>query len=254
MVSENKAKLVDLALAAAGGFDRWARARKVRARLSMRGSAWDQVGQPAILDGVDVEVDLREQRTVFDDFTGAGLRGVYTPRRVSVEDEGGVVLLERGNPRASFPPRDMNTRWDDLHALYFGGYGVWNYLNTPRLLTRPGVRTEELQPELVDGERWRRLQVTFPDHLITHSSPQIWYYDESGLQRRLDYAPYVMGNRAAAHYTQAHRTVSGLVFPTHRYVLPRFDDGHLGPDPIIVADFSDLSIEFDDESGPGEPR
>jgi hypothetical protein len=37
----------------------------------------------------------------------------------------------------------------------------------------------------------------------------------------VDYAPYVLGGRPAAHLTEAHRAVSGLVFPTHRYVLPR---------------------------------
>jgi hypothetical protein len=239
--------LPGLALEAAGGLDRWRRASKVRARLRMRGPTWDQVGQPTLLDGVDIEVDLREQRTTFADVTGPGSRGVYTPDRVSIEDRNG--LRERGNPRESFPARDQRTRWDELHALYFAGYGMWNYLSTPYLLTRPGMATEELAPAEVDGQRWRRLLVSFPDDVVTHSSPQVWYYDEAGRQRRLDYAPYVMGGRAAAHITEAHRTVDGLVFPTHRYVLRRLDDGRLGTEPIIRVDLSDLAVEFDDEQG-----
>jgi len=58
----------------------------------------------------------------------------------------------------------------------------------------------------------------------------------------LDYAPYVLGSRPAAHLTEAHRAVSGLVFPTHRYVLP-VHDSHLGPAPIITVDFSDLTVD-----------
>lgn len=250
MTKPQGAGLVDLALAAGGGLDRWRKARKIRARLDMRGPTWDQVGQPTILAGVDVEVDVREQRTVFTGFTGPGLRGVYTPNRVTIEDQDGTVVRERDNPRESYPPRDGQNRWDELHALYFGGYGMWNYLTTPYLLTRPGIQTEELESAEVNGERWRRLRVTFPDGITTHSSPQVWYYDRSGLQRRLDYAPYVLGSRPAAHHTEAHRTVSGLVFPTHRAVLRRLDGGRVGTDPIIVVDLGDLAVEFEDRTTP----
>jgi hypothetical protein len=239
--------LADLVLAAGGGRDRWQQVSKVRARLNMRGPVWDQLGQPTLLDGIDVEVDTRVQRTVFTDFTGHGLRGVYTPERVSIEDSEGKVVRECERPRESFPHRDERARWDELHTLYFGGYGIWNYLTNPHLLTKPGMTTEELEPVQVDGECLRRLRVTFPDDIVTHSSPQVWYYDESGLLRRLEYAPYVMGGRPATHVTEAHRNVSGLVFPTHRYVLPRFDDGRVGTDQIIIVDFSDLSVEFDSE-------
>ena len=34
-----------------------------------------------------------------------------------------------------------------------------------------------------------------------------------------DYAPVVLGVPPAAHYTDAHTTASGPVFPTHRYVV-----------------------------------
>lgn len=238
--------LAGLALAAAGGRDRWRRATAVRGRLNMRGPTWDRVGQPTLLDGIDIEVDLREQRTVFTGFTGPGRRGIYTPHRVTVEDPDGGLLRERDNPRQASLSHDERTHWDELHALYFAGYGMWNYLSSPYLLTWPGIETGELEPVEVNGEPLRRLQVRFPDSIPTHSSPQIWYYTESGLLRRLDYAPAVLGGRLAAHHTEAHRTVSGLVFPTHRYVLRRFADGGLGADPVIIVDFSDLSVEFEE--------
>ncbi|QRP49385.1 hypothetical protein [Amycolatopsis sp. FDAARGOS 1241] len=40
--------------------------------------------------------------------------------------------------------------------------------------------------------------------IAPHSAEQVFHYDERGLQRRVDYAPYVLGSRPAAHYTEAH--------------------------------------------------
>lgn len=228
-------KLLGQVLDAHGGIDGWSAARSVRARLDVTGPTWTRLGQEKILVGVDVEVDPHRQRTVFTGFTGPGRRGIYTPEHVAIEDADGTILAERSTPRASFPQREANTGWDPLHALYFGGYAMWNYLTTPYLLTWPGVHTEEL-PE-------RRLRVVFPPEIATHSAEQIFHFDEDGLQRRVDYAPSVLGSRPVAHHTERHRTVSGLVFPTHRYVLPVVD-GRLGATPIITVDLADITVDF----------
>jgi hypothetical protein len=232
--------LLDQALAAHGGLDRWSRVATIRARLDMYGPTWDGLGQPSLLTGLDVAVELAGQRTVFTGFTGPGRRGVYTPDRVSVEDRDGTVVQERSAPAESFPARSADLRWDPLHALYFAGYGLWNYLTTPYLLTRPGFRTEELPP---DGDRCRRLRVTFPSDIITHCAEQTFHFDESGLQRRLDYAPRVLGDRAVAHRTDEHRTVSGLVFPTRRRVF-LIQDGRVTTESIINLDLADITVEF----------
>ncbi|MEV4603314.1 hypothetical protein AB0K15_38695 [Amycolatopsis sp. NPDC049253] len=126
-----RAGLLDLVLETHGGRERWSTARTVRAHLHMVGPTWTGLGQEKTFAGVDLTVDVHRQRTVFTDFTGRGLRGVYTPQRVTIEDAGGVVLQERRTPRESFPPRVRGTRWDALHALYFAGYGMWNYLTNP---------------------------------------------------------------------------------------------------------------------------
>lgn len=237
--------LLDQVLDAHGGRDRWSRAKTIRARLTMTGPMWTMIGQGTAFAGVELELDPHEQRTLVTGFTGQGRRGIYTPDLVVIEDADGAVLQERADPREKYPVRDENLRWDDLHALYFGGYAMWNYLTTPYTLTRPGVRTEELEPfRAENGEDWRRLKVTYPPEITVHSTEQTFYFDAAGLQRRVDYAPYVLGSRPAAHFTEAHRTVSGLVFPTHRYVRS-IVDGRLDQ-RIIVIDFEDFAVEFDD--------
>ncbi|MEU3983359.1 hypothetical protein AB0F77_25270 [Streptomyces sp. NPDC026672] len=234
--------LLDFVLEAHGGLKRWSDTTTIRAKLDMGGPSWASRGQDGILSGVGVTVDLHRQHLVFTGFTGPGLRGVFTPDRVAVEDEDGAVLMERHTPRDAYAGHDRTTAWDPLHALYFGGYGMWNYLTAPYLLTLPGVRTEELDPWQEADERWRRLHVTFPSYIATHSTEQTFYYDASGLLRRQDYRPFVMGGRPAVHRVEAHRTVSGLVFPTHRYVLPVVD-GNVLPSPIITVDLADIGIE-----------
>lgn len=181
-----------------------------------------------------VTVSVPEQRTVFTDFGEPGRRGIYTPDLVTVEDEYGAVRRERRAPRGSFPVRDADTRWDELHALYFGGYALWNYLLTPYLLTLPGVRSEELGS--------RQLRVSFPPNIATHSRQQTFYFDESGRQRRVDYRPEVLGSQPAAHLTEDHQTVSGLVFPTRRTVF-RNPEGRVDPTPIITLTLSQITVD-----------
>jgi hypothetical protein len=235
-------KLLDFVLEAHGGFQRWNDARTIRAKLDMAGPMWAARGQEGILTGLDVTVDVHRQHLVFTHFTGHGLRGVFTPGRVAVEDPDGNVLLERHTPRNAYAGQDRTTPWDELHVLYFAGYGIWNYLTTPYLLTLPDIQTQELDPWQEAGEQWRRLHVTFPPHIATHSTEQTFYYDDSGLLRRHDYRPFVVGGIPALHRVEAHRTVSGLVFPTRRHVLP-IVDGRPLPRPTITVDLDDLSVD-----------
>ncbi|MFE1879660.1 hypothetical protein [Streptomyces diastatochromogenes] len=73
------------------------------------------------------------------------------------------------------------------------------------------------------GETWRRLEVTFPDSIATHSTVQTYYFDAAtGL---------------VAHYTTEHQDFDGLLVPTRRRVLLRNKEG--------VADQSFCAILLD---------
>src|ERR687891_1811834 len=67
------------------------------------------------------------------------------------------------------PAISANRKWDKLHAGYFNSYALWGYLTTPFLYTYPGFETQEIEPWYEDGERWRVLQVTFPDGYAAHT-------------------------------------------------------------------------------------
>ena len=69
-----------------------------------------------------------------------------------------------------------------------------NYLTTPYLFTYPGVQTREVEPWDEDGQTWRRLHVTFPDTIATHTAEQDFYYDSDAMLRRHDYTVDVNAN------------------------------------------------------------
>jgi len=112
---------------------------------------------------------------------------------------------------------------------------MWTYLNTPFLLVRPGVESEEIEPWQEAGETWRRLKVRFPADIATHSKEQTLYFDRQGLLKRHDYDVEISGGTPAAHYVSDLKEFSGILFPTKRRIFPRQPDGHAAPEPLVVS-------------------
>jgi hypothetical protein len=67
--------------------------------------------------------------------------------------------------------------------------------------------------------------VTYPDAIATHNAEQVFFYDADGMQRRVDYAPEVVGRACFVEYSDRQRTFDGLVFPTRWQVYRRVRDG-----------------------------
>jgi hypothetical protein len=97
----------------------------------------------------------------------------------------------------------------------------------------PGIRAGEISPWQEDGQTWRRLHVTFPPEITTHSAEQVFYFGTDGLLRRLDYTTEVNADHAVAHYTEGYKTLDGLAFPTRRRVYRRNPRGT--PDRSLTA-------------------
>jgi hypothetical protein len=147
----------------------------------------------------------------------------------------------RANPRDAFAGHTPATPWDDLHIAYFSGYAMWNYLNTPFMFALPGFATEEIEPWNENGQTWRRLRVSFPESVATHSPEQIFYISGDGLIARLDYFAKVTGGVPTAHYMSDYRDFDGIRIPTRRRAYRRNADGTPMTDGIGVAiDIADI--------------
>ena len=199
------------------------------------GVLWGAKGKAGVLDDVTIAVDLRSEKVSHWPFGSADRRSRFEPQRVALEDASGKVVEELRQPRSSFQGHTLETPWSDLQLAYFVGCAMWTYLNTPFLLVRPGVESEELEPWQEAGETWRRLKVRFPPDIATHSTEQTLYFDQGGLLKRHDYDVEISGGTPAAHYVSDLREFSGIVFPTKRRIFPRQPDGHSAPEPLVVS-------------------
>lgn len=66
-------------------------------------------------------------------------------------------------------------------------HASWMYVYEPWLFAQHGIEAREIEPWDEAGETRRRLEVTFPRHIASHSTIQTYYFDETYAQWRMDY-------------------------------------------------------------------
>ena len=235
--------VIDDAVKAHGGLDRWLAVTSLGAPVSIGGSLWADRGHDGVLADAAVLVDPHRQRVEFSGFGPQRLRTWLEPRLVTVCTEGGTEVDRRRDPRASFP-RGSAALWDDIQVAYFASYAIWNYLTLPFLLTTPGVEVSEVEPWPAGDPSWRRLRADFGAAPIeTHNRVQYYNFDSENLLVRHDYDADVLGGASASNQAADYREFSGLLFPTRRRVTARDSVGAAGTGPILVSiDFGDITL------------
>jgi hypothetical protein len=235
--------LVKSAIDAHGGLRQWTEVRRISAAFTASGVSFKQrgpIGEAFASLPMRVTVDAREQQTIFEPFVALGQKGIYRPNRTVVESCDGALIEELDDPRESLRTKPLGSPWTAPQMLYFIGYSLWMYLTLPYSFLMDGVKCEEAEPWVEDGETWRALKVTYPASYPSHSTEQIHYFDDKGLMRRQDYTVDVRQNLAAAHYILDHRKFDGFVFPTKRQIYSR------GPDRTPLRDRLLISADLDD--------
>jgi len=170
-------------------------------------------------------------------------RSTFVPDRLTLETLDGEVCEMRNDPDTAFEGHVRETPWDKFHAAYFVSEALWTYLTSPFLYTYPGFVNEEIEPWQENGEIWRRLKVTFPDYIKSHTRTQITHFGPDGLMRRHDYTVDILGGAPGANYTTDYRTFQGIKTPTKRCIYAYDDAMRKVPDPLLVSiDFSKLSF------------
>jgi hypothetical protein len=239
--------LLDEVVKAHGGLDRWRRASEICARVRTGGLLVHTRVPGNRFADYRITVDVHAPRTVIDPFPHDGQRGIFERGTVRIENREGEVVSSRAQPRSAFFGRSglrRNIRWDALDSIYFAGYAMWGYLTTPYLLTRPGVQVDEGEAWKEGAETWRRLNVSFPPEIDTHSPYQSYYFDAGDRLRRHDYVALVVGKWArAAHYCADEVEAGGLVFATRRWVHPIGPGNRPLPFPTLVSlQLSDVMV------------
>ena len=235
-------ELLDLALTAHGGLDRWKKVNSIEVDASITGAIWFVKGQADVLKNIVIKAETKRERLTME-FPGQDKRTIFEPDRVVVETIQGETISARDAPKKSFEGQTLETPWDDVHVAYFSGEAMWTYLSIPFLYEQRGFETEELSPIEVEGENWRRLKVTFPANVRSHTRTQISCFGSDGLLRRHDYTVDVLGGAKALNYASDYRRVDEIVFPVTRRIVAYEGDYQPVKEPVLVAiDMKELRL------------
>ncbi len=236
-------ELLNLAVKAHGGLERWNKVKSVSVAASITGAIWYLKKQGNVLSNVVMTVDTKVERLVTD-FPGQDKRTIFEPDRVVIEKVDGTLIESRNNPEESFNGQLRDTPWDDIHVAYFCGEALWTYLNTPFLYTHNGFKTEEISSIQVEGETWRRLKVTFPGHVKSHTREQVSCFGPDGLLRRHDYTVDILGGATGLNYASDYRDVDGIIVPAKRRIYAYEGDYQLVKEPLLVSiDMCEITLE-----------
>jgi len=237
------ANLLDDVIEAHGGLTRWGQLETIHAHVAQGGVFWALKGHQEDVDDYFVTVELHEQVVSHQPFGGADLHSRFTPERVGIEksDHSEVETLE--SPRGSFDGLGLEAQWTNLQLAYFVGVSMWTYLTKPFAYALPGFQVDEIEPWLGNGEKWRRLRVTWPDKPIGHSKVQTLYVGDDNLLRRHDYEVDIADSAKGAHFMTGYEEVAGIMLPMSHLIVGRDDKDVALPDPVYVSIDLD-SVEF----------
>ena len=234
--------LLDLAVKAHGGLERWSKVKSVRVAAAITGAIWFVKSKGDVLKDVIMTIATKKE-SLTTDFPGQDKRSIFEPARIVMEKRDGTLIEARNDPEKSFEGHQRSTPWDDVHVAYFCGEALWTYLNIPFLYTQEGFATEEIASIQAGGETWRRLKVTFPDNIKSHTREQISCFGPDGLLRRHDYTVDILGGATGLNYASDYRDVDGIIVPTKRRIYAYEGDYQLVKEPLLVAiDMGEISL------------
>jgi hypothetical protein len=235
--------LLAFAIDAHGGLERWNEFTKLSAEVSIGGAIWDVKQQPGLLNDKVFDIRTQEQRLTISPFSAPSLRSVFVPGRLVIETLDGEPTETRDAPEAGLAGQARDDAWDKFDVAFFASEALWTYLTLPFLYSYPGFESEEVEPWHEDGEVWRRLKVTFPDHIVSHTRTQITYFSPDGLMRRHDYTVDILGGATGANYTSNYKDFQGIRMPTTRRIYAYDAAMQKTPDPLLVSlDFAALAF------------
>jgi hypothetical protein len=95
-------ELLELAVAAHGGRDRWHSYRSVSLELSVGGVLWELKGQAGLFANATYEADTHSLRATLGRFGAPDRHVQFTPDRLVPETDTGEMIESRDSPRAAF--------------------------------------------------------------------------------------------------------------------------------------------------------
>src|ERR1700720_2889231 len=95
--------LLNLAMKAHGGLERWKQVRNMQAKVTLNGTLWRIKGRPDGLSGVVMRLLAGQPDLAVTPFPKPGTAGHFSPSRVRIEDANTTVVSQPRNPRDPGP-------------------------------------------------------------------------------------------------------------------------------------------------------
>lgn len=226
--------LLNEALAAHGGSERWRQFQGVTSTILTGGRLWDIKQANLVRMPRRATSEFHRQWTQVAPFGEPDWTMTWVPEHVTITDSKGMIIAQRDHGREAFDRR-YDAHWDPLNIAYFNGYAMWTYHAVPFVFAEPGYLASEIEPIEHAGEMLRGLKIRFPAVIHSHSREQRFYFGSDGLLRRHDYAVDVWADTPAAHFLSDYIDVNGLKFPRRRSVFARRPDGQPDLDLNLVT-------------------
>ena len=215
--------LLEKAINAHGGLDRWNQIEKLVVELRIGGNILAMKWRSPHTRQLKATIDPKKMYCRLAPFPKQGYVGIWEGNQVYIEKDGELVVEKTISRKNNGKVEGASLVWDDLDLLYFLGYALWNYSVTPFVFLNPGFECKELITN-----RDQKLIVKYPSSIPTHCQEQVFYFNQSHYLCRLDYTAEVFSKMAqGAHYCQQHKSYQGIVFPSKRVVYPRLPSGHI---------------------------
>jgi hypothetical protein len=233
-MSNQPISLLQEAIDAHGGSDRWRRFKGVASTIITGGLLWDIKGAKIIRAPRRATSEFRRQWTRVAPFGDPDWTMTWTPEHVEITNGTGTIVAQRDNGREAFD-RSYDAPWDPMNLAYFNGYAMWTYHAVHFVFSEPGYEARESEPIAHEGEMLRGLAIRFPEGIHSHTREQQFYFGADGLLRRHDYEVDVWAGTSAAHFLSDYVDVNGLQFPRRRSVFARLPDGRPDLDLNLVT-------------------
>jgi hypothetical protein len=216
------------AIEAYGGAERWLRADRIEALVSVTGLAWWlKMRRP--VPRTKLRIELASPIARLEPVDRSGRVGILNGKDALLEDASGAVVAKREAAGKYFPGGRRAFYWDSLDLAYFAGHAMWNYFTFPRQLLRPEIDWKEVSEGVLEAH--------YPPELPTHSAIQRFHFDsKTGLLCRHDCTLEAVG--PWAHVTQIvdhYRERDGIPYFGLRTVYFRRSDGSRIPWPTLIV-------------------
>jgi hypothetical protein len=236
-------ELLDLAVNAHGGLDRWNRLTSLAGRFNIGGAIWGFKGVPDVFSDITVALELHTEGITISPVAGPANHSVFRDGRLELRSSSEALLRTVRNPKRAVAGLPGDQPWTALDAAYFASEALWTYLTAPFLFTYPGFETEEVEPLVEYGIGYRTLKVEFPDSVDSHTRAQFFHFDDNGLLYRHTYTVDILGGATGANYPTGYRTIDGIAVPMVRRIYG-YDDAlrKIGEPVLVTIDISELQF------------